>query len=412
MRTEIEKYEKIEQYLKGELSEKERFLFEAQIESDPGLALEVQNHQKMQDFIFEKSMVDVRGQIRNIHIRNQVKPWRRINRGGMFSILGIITITGSIMISVFINKSKPSEGVPVMDVQTGTVTEEANGIVPEEKERNAEPVVTVGSPLEISAAKTRKSAVFSSSDQVHVKKNEIIDKKDTDTPKATKTAKLESEDFSRTVKPVREAGVSLKKLGDSQNIVPNKIQPEGLVAPPESEKRKDKKVDCSATEIKAEVEVTRSCTQNPSGKIRVLKNSINGGTGPYQVSIDNSENYYSRYLFENLYSALYAVFIKDNNNCSSKLGEYFVEHDDCTYSYIFAPDEGEVWEIPTKDKRGEIKIFNKSGKLVYQQVFDIEGKYKWYGRNGAGEKLPMGAYLFILKLEQEEPLAGNLTIIR
>jgi gliding motility-associated-like protein len=106
------------------------------------------------------------------------------------------------------------------------------------------------------------------------------------------------------------------------------------------------------------------------------------------------------------------VFIKDANNCFSKLGDILIKAIDCSYEYVFSPDKGEVWKIPTKESAGEIKIFNKQGKLVYSAEFDMPGDYEWDGRTNSGGELPMGAYLFVLKLRDNETLKGNVTIVR
>ena len=50
--------------------------------------------------------------------------------------------------------------------------------------------------------------------------------------------------------------------------------------------------------------------------------------------------------------------------------------------------------------------------MVYEASYDFPGSYWWDGRKITGEMLPMGAYSFILIIENEIPLKGTVTVIR
>jgi len=383
MKHEIEIYELIEKYLQGNLKGDELKSIEERIQSDPEFALEVSKHQESHNFIFERAMVDMKDQIGKIHQKNTISGNGKLGWRNLFSYLGVLLFTAALIIVVSA-KNRYEEGTLFQGLRKKTVAENSDSI-----------------RVAVKPIKQKK--------QVYVQQ-EIV----TDTLSLSDSLNTIDTSDVYSQKDIEEELSDI--INSAVPVVNSESQPELKNNDPESKNNPQEsstsKTDCNDIEIEADIESENSCDDKPTGKISVNKQSLDGGEPPYQLSIDGGKNYYSNLAVSNLSPSKYKVFIKDANNCFSKLGDILIKAIDCSYEYVFSPDKGKVWKIPTKESAGEIKIFNKQGKLVYSAEFDMPGDYEWDGRTNSGGELPMGAYLFVLKLRDNETLKGNVTIVR
>lgn len=94
--TSIERYEKIEDYLMGRLSEEDRRAFESQIETDDELAAEVELHRDLIEATGDQEMIDFRQQLDTI--AEEVAPagksagrghWRTLLLAGLLVVAGL-----------------------------------------------------------------------------------------------------------------------------------------------------------------------------------------------------------------------------------------------------------------------------------------------------------------------------------
>lgn len=60
------------------------------------------------------------------------------------------------------------------------------------------------------------------------------------------------------------------------------------------------------------------------------------------------------------------------------------------------------------ENRGEVVIYNFRGR----QVRELSGQNRWDGKNDNGEDLPLGLYLYIVKVDGEVKASGTLTLVR
>lgn len=392
MRKDIDKYENIEAYLKGELGMAERGDFENLMNLDSGFAREVEQHRQMSEALMESAMLDIKEQIRNIHDQKQTTKGKRIGKGGLFLIIGLVTLTAIIMVSIFI-KSRS-------EVQNSSLQTTQNiGIIQLDTVRAVQTVSQIKSNIK------KKTKGKKNSD---LRLNPV----NVQALPTTSDGLIEEESEQKKIATVVEAdSVYVPVL----EVLESKVQEVLIEVMPERENLAStielEAFDCSETVITASVESQSTCNSKSNGTLSILENTIEGGIPPYEISIDNS-NYYSDYLFENLNAAIYDVSIRDKNKCVSDLGSYRVDLKDCSYAIAFSPDLGGVWEIPTEEKFGNIKIYSKKGVLVYTEIFDYPGTYQWTGKTNSANDLPMGAYMFILELEEQETLVGTVTIIR
>lgn len=169
---------------------------------------------------------------------------------------------------------------------------------------------------------------------------------------------------------------------------------------------------CNGVVITAEVTVEKSCIEKATGKIIIDKESIQGGEPPYDISLNNDDNFINQLLFSKLTPGFFKVFIRDKNKCINLIEEINLESKTCAYEFIFAPEKGEVWQIPEYEIPFTINIYSKDGRIVFTEKIDFEGNYEWTGRTNTGDELPMGAYMFVLESDSEEPFYGTITLIR
>lgn len=66
MRKDIDKYEKIEKYLKNELSKEERRAFEHELSLNDDLVKEVKKHQAIHELIVDHALLELKGKMQQI----------------------------------------------------------------------------------------------------------------------------------------------------------------------------------------------------------------------------------------------------------------------------------------------------------------------------------------------------------
>lgn len=169
---------------------------------------------------------------------------------------------------------------------------------------------------------------------------------------------------------------------------------------------------CSFDSITAKVDTVASCSYSPTGIISIEKDHITGGKPPYCISIDGKKHFNQEFIFKNLPSAYYSIWIKDSRNCIFELGDFFVPVKSCAQTYIFAPEKGERWKIPNNGSQGYLRIFNLSGKIIYELQLESQETYYWNGISNEGQSLPMGVYPFKIDMTSGEKIVGNVTLVK
>lgn len=383
MKQEIELYELIEQYLLGKLKGEDLQKIEDRIANNAEFAAEVKKHSEFHAFIFERAMIDMKAEISKIHQYNTTG-WRNLGWRNLFSFLGAIVFIAIVFLA-FNPKIKYDKGLISGNFQ----------------KRSG--VIAVDSPAIATApinfkTKSNKEQLYTASNSVSIADTTIAE---------NDTVYYSQEQTGLELSEIINSAVSV-----SQPEIQSKTK--NMAGAEKTEPQAGIKAvsDCDEVNIEADIFSENSCDNKANGKIKVDKQSITGGEAPYLISIDEGKNYYPDYIINNLSASKYTLFIRDANNCIGKLGSVIIKSVDCSNEYVFAPDKGEVWEIPTGDFSGDLKIYNKQGKIIYSADFKSPGDYEWDGRTNNGSELPMGAYMFILKLSNSEIIRGNVTIVR
>ncbi len=151
--------------------------------------------------------------------------------------------------------------------------------------------------------------------------------------------------------------------------------------------------------------------------------TITGGTKPYKIKWDNGA---TTAKIDNLAAKRYAVTISDSNSC--KIDTAFTVALRCmdrdssrgsktgfAYDVITPNGDGKndkwvvnkIFDFPNN----ELIIYNRWGQAVYAVK---PYRNTWDGTTDAGKELPVGAYYYLIKLnnDKNEVWSGSVTIIR
>lgn len=140
-----------------------------------------------------------------------------------------------------------------------------------------------------------------------------------------------------------------------------------------------------------------------------------GGLPPYVFNWSNGS---TQERVMDLVPGLYSVTVLDARNC--EVSSEFMVGTECLdendLPNVFTPNGDSVndtWVIPGIElyPNNELQIYNRWGSLIHEA-----GPYMndWGGTNEDGSPLPMGAYYYMLQLNDEEgtSYSGSITIIR
>jgi len=383
MRETQEKYELFEHYLKGELAGQEKNEFEKRLKSDPDFSREFKAHEQIFGIVTDKGLMDIKKNLTRIHHRKT--RWNRIYRyGGGAIVISILTA------AIFLFFDKGSD----LNQENGGIDQNIKSYINNEKDTKEEPVKSI---------ELKKEPEVRISEEPPKNENLVPVVKNI----GKELGSIPPKEHKEENPGIKEIPIKFEEPAELKDQNFNKAEI------PKTEKPEPVKEDlCKDVEIYAAVNIKESCNNKATGSITFDKQTLSGGKPPYNFSIDNGKNYYNRYQFESLAAGRYDLYIKDNNDCISKLGMYMVERIDCTYDHAFSPTLGEVWEVPNQNKSGRLYILSKNGNLVFER--DIEGfeKFEWNGNDNSGQQLPMGIYSFVIKYKDASETMGNVTIIR
>ena len=133
------------------------------------------------------------------------------------------------------------------------------------------------------------------------------------------------------------------------------------------------------------------------------------GSGDYEFSLDGN-TFQVDPTFYNVPSGIYTVYVNDKNECGKVSKEIFV----LDYPKYFTPNGdgyNDVWKIenlPKNNRRAQVQIFDRFGKLIFSQTGDNDG---WDGTYKS-QPLPSSDYWFVITLENKRTIRGHFTLKR
>jgi len=387
MKRDIELNERIESYLNGELSPGEYEIFRKELAEDPSLETKLEMHRRLREIIEDGTLIHIRNELKTIHISKTTgtgKIKRITGFGG-----GILLI--SLILFIVIKKNPQAPAITAKTVPLASVTE-----VPESK--NAESNVPQVEPASQENGIAKVTLNSADGEKENIKPMVSPDNPDQVERPDVKSDTWPDDGLSPDKGPVSRAGnVIANNLPSETSHENSGIQPA---------------VNCNGVKFKADITSLESCNNKPTGSFRITHGSVTGGIPPYLFSLSRS-GFRDSLVFRALFSGNYPVYVKDGNNCIGLAGVAQIGTYDCTYQAVFAPMNGEVWEIPVEPGReGTLRIFSKSGSQVYSLRLSGSDFPEWNGESSSGQQLPMGIYQFEIGYSDGGIFTGNVTIVK
>ncbi len=153
-----------------------------------------------------------------------------------------------------------------------------------------------------------------------------------------------------------------------------------------------------------------TCKGDLDGNMEVV---VSGGTAPYRLQWDNGEE---ATAITGLTTGVYTLTVTDANNCQGTFEWGVGLSCELKIADVLSPDGdgvNETWVISGLDPfpDHEVSIFNRWGQRVWQAAPYTND---WAGTNDQDEPLPIGAYFYVLKLNdpEDQVLAGSITLVR
>jgi len=164
---------------------------------------------------------------------------------------------------------------------------------------------------------------------------------------------------------------------------------------------------CKNAAITISTTIKESCYGQENGYLQIV--SIEGGTEPYQKTLQNSVNEdVSNYT--QLASGKYKLSITDKNGCK-KTQSFVVENRFCEIDDSFNPSLGETWNIPSFTEIGILTIRNSAGNIVFEKEIPASETLIWDGKNKNGE-IETGYLLFFIQYKSGSKQKGSVTLVR
>lgn len=362
-----DKYDQIEAFLKGKLSDADRIAFENELQNDPELKDEVAIQKSAYRLLEQDYMQDMS---KIIKAQSSIHKSRNIKRLGLVALaaLGI----GSLFLLVNnkeekIQKSKNIEQKQLVEAEIETVDKN--------REKSNSEVKTAQKEVNQQAGKEIKTPSF----QLEV-------------PKELKELKIDHKAIAEKTKAIE-------------------IQNPGFgVVPPLDSKPKE-----------AEKTPVINCNDKPKVEAKITKASKGEADAALTLHSANSDLTYklnngrfeAKSSFNNLSKGKYLLAAKTKDGCEYSIGTYEVQENPCLKetNYLFNPGFDTKLEIDlgVEDKY-EVLIYNKLGKMVCKKEVDKSTMFEWDGNYDNLQKADMGVHVLFVKNSNGEMCKYNVVV--
>lgn len=376
MRPDLEQYYLIDQYFDNKLKGEELTAFEEQLQNNTSFAEEVAEQRMLNNLILEAELKDVRNQITQDLANIQNPSFFRMNWQWIgIGLLSLLTALYFIIPSadntnqVIVQQSS----VPAIENENKSTTE-----VPKEKEHTKR---TSGTEKNI---QTKQSV-----------------------PATEVSAHKITAATTNTIQPAKntEALTPITNTSTNVNNTP-------AIETKASETAKT--IDCSLTKIAFSVSTETACINSETGSIHIDK--VSGGIAPYAYTVNNKKT--KEKSISDLPAGTYTVKISDRNGCSTERIATVLEKN-CTpaiqqgLKFNINPTIGETCSIPfDTDKKGNVTIYNRSGKIIHHDTNPSSDYVEWAGTDGYGALADAGLYVYLIEYTDGTKVTGEVNIIR
>ncbi len=366
--TDFSKYELIDKFLSGNLSDSEKIQFNKLMTDDSEFATEVEEFDFAQQVIVDQELGSLKAKIAS-DLNRRRKTRNRTRNIGMTS-LGI-----ALLLTVIYVTSNPEN----------------------KKEQ------PLNKPEKISDTIYNKEVSVDS----FIFDDLEVSTKPTEQFEPTKSLPSTVEDN----KPLGNDQEPIETIADSSNTM---VSDENTVESEEETKGKrnpDSNINpCDNTTIIIDViNITPACKRDNNGSFSL---KATGGTKSCLFSSNGGRDYQKSPDFKFLFAKQYEVIAKDENGCQSKIRSINVPEKVCLKTeYVFNPDY-EVWNIPDMGESFELYIKNSSGNIIFNKKYELGTVAQWNGKSINGETAATGLYIFVIKTESGATTKGQITITR
>lgn len=362
------RYDQIQHYLKGRLSEEESLLFEKEMAANKWLKEEVQIQKAAFDLMERAYMAQMSTLVREQVSKGSNSRWKK------WAGLGLILV---VAYSVWVSFNEEVGSLP-------------NGLK--------------GEPVKVT---TENSNVDSLEDR------EIVSE--------VKEGNYEvngSSDQGVEVEGLEPGRVSKVKVDTA--MVSKVFVEREEVEDVELEMRAEQSQTTNKESVSEDYRLEDDCLVLPNYSIQVSKAHLNSDDG--MLSIDsksklevsiNGEDFVESTRFEDLQADVYDVLLRDQNGCQFNVGAVVVERSSCgaQKNISFNVEFEESVSLPLNENySSNIQIFNKLGLLQWEVNKDGEIAVEWGGENSQGQEVTIGNYKAIIKYESGEACIYNVVI--
>lgn len=370
------RYQEIEDYLKGRLSESKRISFEEKISTDNQLAQEVAVQKvalQSLEMAYIQSMSDL--------VRNRIQKNNTAKKywfGGGAILFTSLLIGGAYLITT-INK----------DVYT---SEKQSALVNETTvHAHNSSLVNGDLKIEHSSKENKKSLP---QEKITVAPNGVVS--------IEKTSASLSDTSLVNKGKINE---SIYKSSYKQTIPPNETI---TIQPSTNTSEATKPITCSETAPEVSVRVTPTSLDENTGTLFIT-------TPPNWLVYVKGVNttYEKTHQFSDLAEGNYVVFIKNESNCMYQIGSYAVTNTNCVFekNYVFNKQFDKEWAVPAQNSSAyRVSILNKAGIEVYNENVAAHSTANWNGLNKNGADVAIGLHKVIVTYSDNKTCIYNVVV--
>ncbi|MCR6639225.1 MAG: hypothetical protein NVV82_09625 [Sporocytophaga sp.] len=368
-------FEKIDEYLNGELTGQELSEFKEMMEKHESLAEEVQFQKLANEAIVELNLANLRKDLKQISLKQRTAKLNKLY-GGIAS--GIILVSA---IAYF-------------------------ALSPKTNELKAEKANLAKSPSEASAISSDTQQPERIEGTPQTLTSEITTQKKNNIEPITQTVPTTS-DLQTVADSIMLISATIPQASSNKLVTDQMTE-----HVPKKNTNQNNIVPCKADAIDAFIHIEPACKyEKGSGKITIDLASVKGGKPGYQFSLNDGVDYQEFPLFEELSSGPAQLLIKDAQGCISKK-QLIVPEKNCFKEVILYPLRDETWEAPVISKENVITIANLQGHIIFEYTYSDNEIFIWNGKTSDGQDLPMGQYSYTIKGDKGKVINGYISIIR
>ncbi|MBO9703845.1 MAG: hypothetical protein J7604_26800 [Sporocytophaga sp.] len=369
-------FEKIDEYLNGELSGHNLIEFKEMMEKHESLAEEVQLQQLANEAIVELNLTELRKDLKRISLKE-----RTTSRYKLFGSLAaaVVLISGITYFTLSPNADEFEAANPPL-------------VNPASKESPISKNAKLSE--KIVATPNHYTSEIATQKQTNVEKKEQVASSSTSDPQRLKDSIIQ---LPATITYSKSNNLDIEQKAEQSK---------------ENNNQNSGTVPCKAEAIDAFIHIEPACKdQKGSGKITIDLASVKGGKPGYKFSLNGGTEYQEFPVFEELASGSVQLLIKDAQGCISKK-HLTIPEKNCFKEVIIYPLKGETWTAPVISKENVITIKDLQGKILFEYSYSDSDNFTWDGKTNDGQDLSMGQYYYTIKGDKGNIINGYISIPR